>query len=223
MGCWAHALARGYRVLAITDHAEGTVSGAPREAVDVYMQYARISALQAELGDKLRLLHGAELNIGPKGELDYDAEFRACFDFCVASVHDPMDLSREQQTERILRAIEDPAVRSIGHLSARMIGARPGIDLDYEAILQGAARTGTALEINGSLPRLDLSEAALRLIGQHDVQLLFTSDAHHVDELANVDHAMIHAERAWVPRDRVLNAGDPARLLTWLEEKRPAS
>ena len=215
------ALARGYRVLAITDHAEGTVSGAPREAFD--LQHTRIAALQAKLGDKLKLLHGAELNIGPKGELDYDAEFRARFDFCVASVHDHMDLSREQQTERILRAMEDPSVRSIGHLSARMIGARPGIDLDFEAILQGAARTGTALEINGALPRLDLSEAALRLIGKHDVRLLFTSDAHHVDELANVDHAMVHAERAWVPRDRVLNTGDPARLLAWLEQKGPSS
>ncbi len=213
------ALARGYRVLAITDHAEGTVSGAPREAFE--LQHTRIKALQAKLGDRLRLLHGAELNIGPNGELDYDAEFRARFDFCVASVHDHMDLSREQQTERILRAMADPCVRSIGHLSARMIGARPGIDLDFEAILQGAARTGTALEINGALPRLDLSEAALRVLGAHDVKLLFTSDAHHVSELGNVEHAKTHAERAWVPRERVLNVGDPARLLAWLDEKRP--
>lgn len=212
------ALARGYEVLAITDHAEGTVSGAPREAFD--LQHGRIKALRAKLGSKLQLLHGAELNIGPEGELDYDAEFRARFDFCVASVHDHMDLPRDKQTQRILRAMDDPSVRSIGHLSARMIGARPGIDLDLEAILQGAARTGVALEINGALPRLDLSEAALRLAGSHDVKLLLTSDAHHVDELANVDHAMVHAERAWVPRERVLNVGEPGRLLAWLDEKR---
>lgn len=214
------ALARGYRVLAITDHAEGTVSGAPREAFD--LQHARIVALQEQLGAKLRLLHGAELNIGPAGELDYDAEFRARFDFCVASVHDHMDLPREQQTQRILRAMEDPSVRSIGHLSARMIGARPGIELDLDAILQGAARTGVALEVNGALPRLDLSGEALRRAGTRDVHLLFTSDAHVVDELGNVDHAVLHAERAWVPRERVLNTGDPSRLLAWVEQRRSA-
>lgn len=212
------ALARGYRVLAITDHAEGTVSGAPREAFD--LQHTRIAALQKKLGKKLRLLHGAELNIGPDGELDYDAEFRARFDFCVASVHDHMDLPREKQTQRILRAMEDPSVRSIGHLSARMIGARPGIDLDLDAVFQAAARTGVAIEINGALPRLDMSNEALRRVASYDVNLLFTSDAHVTDELANVDHAMIHAERAWVPRDKVLNVGDPSRLLAWVEQKR---
>ena len=211
------ALARGYRVLAITDHAEGTVSGAPREAFE--LQHARIVAWREKLGDRLLLLHGAELNIGPNGELDYDAEFRARFDFCVASVHDHMDLPREQQTARIVRAMHDPAVRSIGHLSARMIGARPGIDLDYDAIVEAAAQTGTALEVNGALPRLDLSEEALRRAAKHDVKLLFTSDAHHVDELGNVAHAATYAARAWVDPARVLNTGDPARLLEWLKSK----
>ena len=119
----AAAIARGYRVLAVTDHAEGTLSGVGRDAF--VEQRARIRAMQAQLGDKLRLLHGVELNIGPAGELDYDLEFRQSFDWCLASVHDRFDLDRATQTRRIVTAMQDPAVRMIGHPSARMIGARP--------------------------------------------------------------------------------------------------
>ena len=156
----AAALRRGCRVLAITDHAEGTLSGVGREAL--LAQRAEIRALQARLGDALRLLHGVELNIGPNGELDYDAEFRAGFDWCLASVHDHFELDRAAQTRRVVAAMQDPSVRMIGHLSARMIGGRPPVELDLEQVLAAAEATGTALEINGALPRLDLSVDALR-------------------------------------------------------------
>ena len=148
------AKARGCRVLAITDHAEGTLSGVGREPL--LDQRMRIRALQEQLGDSMRLLHGVELNIGPHGELDYDPDFRSAFDWCLASVHDHFDLDRAAQTRRIVAAMRDPAVRMIGHLSARMIGARPPIELDLDQIFAAAEATGTALEINGGLPRLDM-------------------------------------------------------------------
>jgi DNA polymerase (family 10) len=212
------ARARGYRVLAITDHAEGTPAGVGREAL--LAQRQRLRALQAELGDSLTLLHGLELNIGPHGELDYDLEFRRGFDFCLASVHDHFDLSRAEQTQRVITAMEDPSVRMIGHLSARMIGRRPGIELDLDAIIGAAERTGTALEVNGSLPRLDLSLDALRRVRESSLTLVLTSDAHHVDELERVQNAVRHAERAWVDPERVVNVGSAEKLLAWTREKR---
>jgi DNA polymerase (family X) len=213
----AAAKGRGYRALAITDHAEGTLSGVGREAL--LEQRAKIQALQAELGDSLRLLHGVELNIGPHGELDYDLEFRKKFGFCLASVHDHFELDRAAQTKRIVTAMEDPAVRMIGHLSARMIGGRPPIDLDLDAILDAAERTKVALEINGALPRLDLSVEALRRARSRDVTLVLTSDAHHASELDRVEYAALAAERAWIDPERVANAGPPERLLAWLDER----
>jgi len=199
------ALARDYRVLAITDHAEGTLSGVGREAL--LAQRARIGALQAQLGDRLRLLHGVELNIGPAGELDYDLEFRQAFDWCLASVHDHFGLSREAQTRRIVTAMHDPAVRMIGHPSARMIGGRPPIDLDYDALFAAAEETGTALEVNGGLPRLDLSVEALRRGRQHPgVTFVVTSDAHHADELGRARYAALNVERAGVSPGQVVNA-----------------
>jgi DNA polymerase (family 10) len=179
--------------------------------------------MQAQLGDKLKLLHGVELNIGPAGELDYDLEFRQSFDWCLASVHDRFDLDRATQTRRIVTAMQDPAVRMIGHPSARMIGARPPIDLDYDQVFAAAAATGTALEVNGGLPRLDLSVEALRRARGHNVTFLLDSDAHEAGELERVSYATLNAERAWLDRERVANAWDPDRLIAWLARKVPGS
>jgi DNA polymerase (family 10) len=209
----AAAKARGYAALAITEHAEGVVSGVGREPL--LAQKGRLQALQAQLGDSLRLLHGVELNIGPNGELDYDPEFRRSFDFCLASVHDHFDLDRERQTRRILTAMQDPTVRMIGHLSARTIGARPPIELDLDAVFKGAAQTGTALEINGSLPRLDLSVEALRRARSYGLTLVLTSDAHEVKELNRVQYAALQAERAWIAPEALINVGSAERLLAW--------
>jgi DNA polymerase (family 10) len=215
----AAARARGYRVLAITDHAEGTLSGVTRDVL--LEQRARFRALQAELGDSLRLLHGVELNIGPEGQLDYDLEFRRGFDWTVASVHDHFELDRAAQTKRVVTAMRDPSVRMIGHLSARMIGGRPPIDLDIEAIAAAAQETGTALEINGALPRLDMSVEALRRARPHDVTFVLTSDAHRAEELDRVRFAALNAERAWVGPERIANTWTPERLEAWATTRPP--
>src|SRR5450432_283068 len=210
----AAARARGYRALAITDHAEGTLSGVGRDAL--LEQRSRLRALQAELGDSFKLLHGVELNIGPSGELDYDLEFRRSFDWCLASVHDHFDLDRAAQTRRIVTAMQDPTVRMIGHPSARMIGGRPPIELDYDELFAAAEATGTALEINGGLPRLDLSVEALRRgRDRQKVTFVLTSDAHQAAELERVRYAALNAERAWVDPTRVMNTWDGDRLVAW--------
>ena len=209
----AAARARGVKVLVITEHAEGTVSGVKREVL--VEQRARIEAMQRELGDSMVLLHGVELNIGPAGELDYDAEFRAGFDFCLASIHDHFDLPREAQTKRVVTAMHDPSVRMIGHLTARMIGARPGVDLDFEAIFAAAEETGTALEINGGLPRLDLPVDVVRRGRERNIDFVLSSDAHHTSELDSVENAAKVAEKAWLPVDKIVNTWEPERLAAW--------
>jgi DNA polymerase (family 10) len=215
----AWAKTRGHRVLAITDHAEGTLAGVGRDAM--LEQRAKLRVIQAELGDSLKLLHGVELNIGGQGELDYDPEFRRGFDFCLASVHDQFELDRAAQTRRIVTAMRDPAVRMIGHLSARMIGGRPPIDLDLDAVFAAAEETGTALEVNGALPRLDMSVEALRRARGRNLTFVLTSDAHEVSELERVHFAALNAGRAWIEPDRIANAWTPERLLAWTEKKVP--
>ncbi len=214
----AAARARGLRVLAITEHAENTVAGVGREAL--LEQRAKIAALQAELGDELLLLHGVELNIGPGGELDYDDAFRRRFDWCLASVHDHFDLDRAAQTRRVVAAMRDPSVRMIGHLSARLIGGRPPIELDLDAVFAAAEETGTALEINGGLPRLDASVDVLRRARDRAVTFVLTSDAHQASEIARLDYARLNAEKAGVDPARIANVWPRERLQAWALEKR---
>jgi len=115
--------------------------------------------------------------------------------------------------------MQDPSVRMIGHLSARMIGARPPIELDLVEIFAAARATGTALEINGGLPRLDLSVDALRRSHGHDVTFVLTSDAHHARELERVNFAKLNAERAWIDPDQIANAWPAERFIAWTERK----
>jgi DNA polymerase (family X) len=96
-----------------------------------------------------------------------------------------------------------------------MIGGRPPIDLDLDAILDAAEATGTALEVNGALPRLDMSVEALRRARSRDVTLVLTSDAHQASELERVRYAALNAERAWVEKKQVVNASTPERLAAW--------
>ena len=207
------AIARGVRVLAITEHAERTVSGVGRDVL--LAQRDAIHAMRAKVGDQLVLLHGVELNIDRDGGLDWDLEFRRTFDWCLASVHDHFDLDRTMQTRRIVTAMQDPTVRMIGHLSARMIGARPPIELDLDAVFAAADATGTALEINGGLPRLDLSVEALRRAREHRFPIVLTSDAHRAEELQRVSYAARNAEKAWLDPDRIANTWPADRLAAW--------
>ena len=218
----AAAIARGYRVLAVTDHAEGTLSGVGRDAF--LEQRARIRAMQAELGDKLQLLHGVELNIGPAGELDYDLEFRRV-------VRLVPGLGARPLRSRPRRADPPDRDRHAGPGGAHdrpPVGAhdrrraRPSTSTTTQ-VFAAAEATGTALEVNGGLPRLDLSVEALRRARGRNVTFLLTSDAHDAGELERVSYATLNAERAWLDRERVANAWDADRLIAWLARKVPAA
>lgn len=200
----AAASKRGLEYVAITEHGEDlSINGLRRE--QVLEERGRIEELRAEFPE-LTILHGAELNIDPDGDVDYDAEFLAGFDWCDASVHSHFDLPVERQTMRILTAMANPAVDAIGHLTGRRIGKRPGIELDFDAILDGAAATGTALEINSHIDRLDVpADLLIRARDRDDVVYTISTDSHDVTEYAKARWGVQNARRGWVERSRVLN------------------
>ncbi|MPZ53114.1 MAG: PHP domain-containing protein, partial [Acidimicrobiia bacterium] len=135
------AISRGYAYVAITDHGEDlAINGSTSEEMLEHRE--RIAGVEADR-DSIRLFWGCELNIGADGSLDYDSDFRATFDWTVASVHSHFDLDQADQTERLLTAISDPSVDVIGHLSGRYIGRRPGIEFDVDAVIDALADTDT--------------------------------------------------------------------------------
>src|SRR5919197_1261421 len=214
----AAAKALGYRFLAVTDHAERlSLGGASREALLAQREHLR--AVRRRVGG-IELLHGAELNIGVDGSLDYDDEFLDGFDVLVASVHDRLDQPREELTARLVAACEHPAVNVIGHPTGRRIGSRAASDVDLEALYAAAARTGTALEVNGSPHRLDLGDEQVRLAHRHGVWLSFGSDSHGPGHLPNMRFAVATARRGWTAAYRVVNALPPDQLRRFLAKGR---
>ncbi len=215
----AAAASRGLEYIAFTEHGEDlAVNGVSRAGMRARRKELR--TLQERYPD-LRLLYGCELNIGPDGTLDYDLDFRLEFDWCVASVHSYFDLEPARQTARLVAAMQDPAVGAIGHLSGRKIGRRPGIEFDADMVLAAAEHTGTAIEVNGAIDRLDATEEVLRLTRDTGVRLTISTDSHHVDEYRRAEWGVRHAQRAWVTPDRVVNALPAADFLAWASAKRP--
>ena len=213
------AVVRGLEYVVITDHAEDLVmNGLSRDRM--LEQRETIDGIRSDY-PSLEVLHGAELNIAPDGSIDYDAEFLAGFDFGVASVHSHFDLSRTEQTQRLVTAMRNPAVTVVGHPSGRRIGSRSGIDFDADAVFDAAAETGTAMEINCSLNRLDLAAPLLRrAVETSGAMFAISTDAHHTSDYANVQWGIAQARKGWVPRERVINSRDVASFLEGVEKTR---
>jgi DNA polymerase (family 10) len=211
----AAALERGYEYIAITDHAENlAMNGVSRD--ELRRQRNDIEKLRDE-HPQLTLLQGAELNIGPDGGLDYDEGFRQELDWCVAGVHSHFELDSKRQTARILKAMEDPSVDAVAHLTGRRIGRREGIELDIDAVLDKAVETGTAIEINAALGRLDAAAEVLYRARELDITFVINTDAHHVREYERMEWGVLQATRGWVRPERIANTWPRKKFLKWVE------
>jgi DNA polymerase (family 10) len=167
----------------------------------------------------MHLLHGAEVEIRADGGLDYPDEVLRALDVVTASVHSSLRQTREKVTHRMLAAIRNPHVDVIGHPTGRMIGQRDPADLDMDAILQAAAETGVALEINAHPARLDLNEGYARRAVELGCRLAINTDAHTPEDFALRPYGVGVARRGWVERKDVVNAWPLPRVLRWLERR----
>jgi DNA polymerase (family 10) len=209
---------RGMAYVAITDHGEDLrINGVSRD--EMLAQRRRIAHL-AERYQPMRILHGCELNIDRVGRVDYDDKFLRGFDWGVASVHSLFDLDRDAQTRRVIGAMHHPAVNAIGHLTGRQIGSRPGIDLDIDAVIEAAVETGTALEVNCHLRRLDITPEVARRAVAAGAHLVLGTDAHTIGELDQMQWGVLNAQRGWVDKSRVVNTWPVDQFLEWVATKR---
>jgi DNA polymerase (family 10) len=211
----AAAAGRGYEYYAVTDHAPDLVMHRMTDE-KMLAQREQVAALAAGAGPGLTLLHGSELNIGPDGGVDWPGDFLAGFDVCVASVHSHFGQPRAQMTRRFVRACENPYVNVIGHPLTRIIGRREPVDVDLDELFAACARTGTALEINGSPHRLDLPAEHVRRARQAGVKFAVDSDAHATVELGYPRYGAAVAQRGWLTTDDVINAWPLERLRDFL-------
>jgi len=207
---------------AVTDHAPNLFM--QRMTIEKMLeQRDQLRTLQSRMagdGDRaMTLLHGTELNIAPDGTVDWPEEILADFDVCVASVHSHFDQPRAEMTRRFLAACENPGVNIIGHPSARRIGKRPPVEVDWGELFRVCAATGTALEINCHPERLDLPSDHIRAARDAGVKFSIDTDSHAAGHLDFLPYGVGTAQRGWLTSDDVINTWPLAKLREFLRKR----
>src|SRR2546425_5876640 len=208
---------RGYKYIALTDHSKslGVAGGLSDE--DLIKHTDECRALDAKYSD-IRVLAGTEVDIRQDGSLDYSDELLAKLDFVVASLHSGFKQGKATLTMRVVRAMQNPHVRVIGHPTGRLLGDRDPYDLNFEEVMKEAARTRTCLEVNSNFHRLDLNDLHCRKAREMGVHVIISTDSHNYDDMLNLPYGVATAQRGWIEKDRVLNARPVEEMLAFKQK-----
>ncbi|MFN8591278.1 MAG: DNA polymerase/3'-5' exonuclease PolX [Thermomicrobiales bacterium] len=214
------ALDWGYSFLGITDHSQGLGVANGLTPSRISAQREEIADAQRQLGDRLRLLAGSEVEVRRDGSLDFDDELLSRLDVVVASVHTGLRQPREELTSRLIGVLQNPHVDIIAHPSGRLIERRPGGDFDWDRVFASAASTGTALEINADPARLDLTAAHAMRASAAGAVITINCDAHSPSGFAVMEYGVAVARKAWLTPYQILNCWPRSQVLAWLAERR---
>lgn len=210
----------GYEYIAITDHSEHSAASRTLTLDDLARQAEEIARLRAEFPD-LAILHGIEADIMADGSLDCPDAVLASLDIVLASLHDSAGHDGRRLTKRCIKAIEHPLVTVITHPANQLVGRRSGYDMDYAAIYEAAAETGTALEIDGAPSHLDLSGERAREAVEAGATVVIDSDCHRSPALdRQMRMGVGTARRGWVEPRHVLNTRPLADVRAFIARKR---
>ena len=209
----------GRSYVAITDHSETLtfVRGMGKDRLRA--QRKKIREVEASLGGTIRLFAGLEADILVDGTLDVEGELVE-LEWVVGSVHQHFQMSREDMTKRVVKAIESGKMDCLGHPTGRQLGWREPYAIDMEAVLAAMKRTGVAIELNSSPSRLDIDEHTARMARDAGVPVVLNSDAHGVRELSYLRYGIGIARRAWLSPEHVLNTRSASELQEWRAQRR---
>jgi DNA polymerase (family 10) len=213
------AVARGYEYIAITDHTKNLAMtfGLDDERALEHMQ--RIREVGREMEGRIRIFTGIEVDILHDGELDLSDEVLAQIDVVIASVHSLFNQPEEQMTERVLRALENPNTRILGHPTGRLLLRREAYKLNLPQILRRAAELGVAVEHNAYPDRLDLCDRDLRLAKELGCKISINTDSHHTSHMEKMRFGVSQLRRAWLSKQDVLNTLPPDEFLAALRPR----
>ncbi|HBY92560.1 MAG TPA: hypothetical protein DEP84_01135, partial [Chloroflexi bacterium] len=211
----AAARARGYEYIVISDHSQslGITGGLDVERLG--QQRIEILNVNSRYSD-FRVLQGAEVEIKSDGSLDYPDEVLEMLDVVIASLHTGLRQGRDQVTRRALAALHNPHVDILGHPTGRLLGRREGAALDIDVVLQAAAETGTILEVNSQIDRLDLDPIHVRAALELGCLISIDSDAHSPQGLEIIEYGVWQARRGWATADDVINTRPVSDFLDYI-------
>jgi putative hydrolase len=208
---------RGYQYAAVTDHSYGLKIAGGMSMAEAAAQRLAIDAVNSRYGGRFRLLQGIEANIDAAGYLDLTDDEAATFDVVLAAPHSKLRNS-DDQTERMLTTLQNPAVRILAHPRGRMSGSRAGVVANWDAVFEAAAQRGVAIEIDGDPARQDLDFMLGRQALLFGCLFALDSDAHTTGQLSYAETALAHARLAGIPADRIVNCWPLERLLAWFSD-----
>ena len=213
------ALACGYKYIAITDHSKNLAMTNGLDDKRALEHAAQVRAVDRRMEGRIRVFTGIEVDILADGSLDLDDEVLAQLDIVIASVHSRFEQSREEMTARVLRALENPYVRILGHPTGRLLLRREPFAMDMGAVLARAAELCVATEHNAAPERLDLCDRDLRLAKELGCRIVVNSDSHDSRNLGKMDYGISQLRRAWLEPGDVLNTLEPAEFLAALRPR----
>jgi DNA polymerase (family 10) len=209
----------GYDYLGVTDHSQAAAYAGGMQPDDLARQADEIDQVNSRLGG-FRVLKGIEADILQDGSIDYDGRVLERLDFVIASVHSRFNMGAKEMTARVLAAMDNPYLTIIGHPTGRLLLSRDPYPIDLDAVLEKAAATGVAMEINGDPHRLDLDWRVLRQARDEGVAISIGADAHSVAGLSYVGFGINMARKGWLgPRD-VLNSRPVGEFVAYARRRR---
>ncbi|MDQ6847538.1 MAG: PHP domain-containing protein [Candidatus Dormibacteraeota bacterium] len=212
----------GYSHMAVTDHSEGLRIAHGMDAATRAAQAAEVRELNNQLaaeGHQFRILHGIEMNVAPDGSGDTDPRVLAQLDIVLGAFHSKLRLS-EDQTDRYIRALRNPAVDVLAHPRGRIYNHRLGLSARWDEVFEAAAELGVALEVDAYSDRQDLDLELLRLAARHEVWIAVDTDSHHPIDLDAMPLGIATLIEAGVPRERVINTLAHDELVEWVAARR---
>ncbi|MDE3200623.1 MAG: DNA polymerase/3'-5' exonuclease PolX [Acidobacteriota bacterium] len=212
-------LARGYKYIAITDHSKNLAMTNGLDEKRALEHIKRIREVDEQMDGKIRVFAGIEVDILGDGALDLDDEVLAQMEVVIASVHTKLEQPKDEMTARVLRALENPYTRILGHPTGRLLLRREPFQIDLGQVLRKAAELGVAVEHNAAPERLDLSDRDLRLAKELGCKIVINTDAHDTRHLEKMTYGIRQLRRAWLGPEDVLNTRTAKQFLAALRPK----
>ena len=209
----------GYDYLGVTDHSQAAAYAGGLQPDDLVRQAEEIDQVNGRL-EGFRVLKGIEADILQDGRIDYDERVLERLDFVIASVHSRFNMGKKEMTARILNAMENPYLTIIGHPTGRLLLSRDPYPVDMDAVIEKAAATGVALEINGDPHRLDLDWRVLRQARDRGVAISIGADAHSVAGLSYADFGINMARKGWLSSKDILNTRPVGDFVAYARRRR---
>lgn len=211
----------GWEYVGISDHSRSAAYAHGLDIERVKKQATEIEALRKKF--KIRIFWGTECDILKDGSLDYPDSVLSGYDFVIASVHSLFNLSEDDMTRRIIRAVENKYVTILGHMTGRLLLERDGYAVRHSDVLRAAANSGVAVELNASPKRLDIDWRELSKVRELGVQVSINPDAHSVKGLSVVPFGVGIARKGWLTKSDILNTMSLSKMTAWLEARKARS